>query len=102
MNYEEQLHSLIRNALFEDIGDGDHSTLSCVRPDAIGKAVLKIKEDGILAGVNVAEKIFRSMQPDIIFIRYKEDGDDIQIGQTAFEVEGNLQKLLQCERLVLN
>jgi nicotinate-nucleotide pyrophosphorylase (carboxylating) len=58
MNYEQQLSTLIANALAEDIGDGDHSTLSSISPLANGKAVLKIKEDGVLAGVAVAEKIY--------------------------------------------
>ena len=56
--YENQLHHLIKNALAEDIGDGDHSTLACIDPDTRGKAILKIKDEGILAGINVAEKIF--------------------------------------------
>jgi nicotinate-nucleotide pyrophosphorylase (carboxylating) len=71
---DEQLHHLIKNALAEDIGDGDHSTLSSIDANAKGKAVLKIKEDGILAGVEVAEKIFRFMQPDIVFTTFKKDG----------------------------
>jgi nicotinate-nucleotide pyrophosphorylase (carboxylating) len=67
MNYDEQLSLLIKNALQEDIGDGDHSTLSSIDAAAKGKAVLKIKQDGVLAGMEVAEKIFRYMQPDIVF-----------------------------------
>ena len=59
MNYDEQLDQLIKNALIEDIGDGDHSTLSSIEKGVKGKAVLKIKEDGILAGMLVAEKIYR-------------------------------------------
>ena len=69
MYYNEQLNLLIKNALAEDIGDGDHSTISSIDTTAAGKAVLKIKEDGILAGMEVAEKIFRYMQPDIVFIQ---------------------------------
>ena len=65
MNYNEQLQELIKNALAEDIGDGDHSTLASIDAGAKGKAVLKIKEEGVLAGMIVAEKIFRFMQPDI-------------------------------------
>ena len=98
----EQLNHLIKNALAEDIGDGDHSTLSCIDPKAEGKAVLKIKEDGILAGVGVAEKIFRFMQPDIIFTAFKKDGDPMKFGEIAFEVEAKVHTILQCERLVLN
>ncbi|MES2430645.1 MAG: carboxylating nicotinate-nucleotide diphosphorylase [Bacteroidota bacterium] len=102
MNYEEQLDQLIKNALSEDIGDGDHSTLSSIDDNAKGKAVLKIKEDGILAGVEVAEKIFRYMQPDIIFKSYKKDGDAMKFGEIAFDVEAKVHTILQCERLVLN
>jgi nicotinate-nucleotide pyrophosphorylase (carboxylating) len=102
MNYDEQLMHLIKNALAEDIGDGDHSTLSSISPTAKGKAVLKIKEDGILAGMKVAEKIFRYVQPDIIFTAFKKDGDAMKVGEIAFEVAANVQCILQCERLVLN
>ena len=102
INYEQQLNLLITNALAEDIGDGDHSTLAAILPGTKGKAVLKIKEDGILAGVAVAERIFRIMQPDIIFIRRKEDGDQMKYGEVAFEVEADVHTILQCERLVLN
>ena len=102
MNYDEQLCQLIKNALQEDIGDGDHSTLSSIDATAKGKAVLKIKQDGILAGVTVAEKIFRYMQPDIFFTAYKKDGDTMQFGEIAFDVAANVHTILQCERLVLN
>ena len=102
MNYNDLLQQLIKNALAEDIGDGDHSTLASIDKDARGKAVLKIKEDGILAGVIVAEKIFRYMQPNIIFMPYKKDGETMQYGEIAFEVEANVHTILQTERLVLN
>jgi nicotinate-nucleotide pyrophosphorylase (carboxylating) len=102
MNYEDQLQLLIKNALAEDIGDGDHSTLCCIDANAKGKATLKIKQDGVLAGVTVAEKIFRFMQPDIIFTPYKKDGDTMQFGETAFDVQADVHTILQCERLVLN
>ncbi len=58
-NFDDQLEHLVRNALQEDIGDGDHTTLSCIPPDAMGKAVLHIKQDGILAGMEIAEKILK-------------------------------------------
>ncbi len=102
MNYNEQLELLIKNALQEDIGDGDHSTLCCIDAGVNGKAVLKIKQDGILAGMEVAEKIFRYMQPDIVFNEYKKDGDAMQNGEVAFDVEAKVHIILQCERLVLN
>ena len=102
MDYNDQLNLLIKNALAEDIGDGDHSTLSSIDATAQGKAVLKIKEDGILAGMEVAGKIFRYMQPDIVFTAFKKDGDAMQYSETAFEVMAKVHTILQCERLVLN
>lgn len=102
IKYEEQLTFLIKNALAEDIGDGDHSTLSSIPTGAKGKAVLKIKEQGILAGVSVAEQIFRFMQPDIIFKINKMDGESMEYGEMAFQVDADVHTILQCERLVLN
>lgn len=100
--YEQRLSLLIQEALQEDIGDGDHSAKSCIPPDAMGKAVLKIKEDGILAGVKVAERIFKQVEPDISFTYFKDDGEVMRVNETAFEVEGSVHTILQCERLVLN
>lgn len=102
MSYEDQLLHLIKNAFAEDIGDGDHSTLATIDADAQGKAVLKIKEAGLLAGMEVAEKIFRYLQPDIVFTAFKKDGDAMQNGENAFEVEAPVRTILQAERLVLN
>ena len=102
MNYNEQLDQLIKNALKEDIGDGDHSTLSCIDKGARGKAVLKIKEAGILAGVEIAKKIFGFLQNDIVFDQHKKDGEAMQPGEIAFGVEGDVHTILACERLVLN
>jgi len=102
MTYDEQLHQLIKNALAEDIGDGDHSTLSSIDAPIAGQAVLKIKEDGILAGVSVAQKIFQYMQPDAAFNIIKTDGEQMKYGDVAFEVFAKVHTILQCERLVLN
>jgi nicotinate-nucleotide pyrophosphorylase (carboxylating) len=102
MNYEQQLHQLITSALAEDIGPGDYSTLSSISDAANGKAILKIKEEGIIAGVNVAEKIFTQMQPSAVFTAFKKDGDAMQYGEIAFEVTAKVHTILQCERLVLN
>jgi nicotinate-nucleotide pyrophosphorylase (carboxylating) len=101
-DFDEHLFVLIESALKEDIGDGDHSTLSCIPPTAIGIAELKIKEDGILAGVAVAEKIFRFKSPECNFTVLKKDGDPMKSGEKAFEVKAPVQLILQCERLVLN
>ena len=101
-DYENQLHYLIKNALAEDIGDGDHSALACIDPGARGKALLKIKDKGILAGVSVAEKIFTYVDKSSDIKKFKKDGDAIEPGETAFEVEAKIHTILTCERLVLN
>ena len=101
-SFDEQLRHLVTEALQEDIGDGDHSTLSCIPPGKKGKAILKIKQDGIIAGIEVAEKIFRIAEPTVVFNRYKKDGELMQTGELAFEVEASVYTILTCERLVLN
>ena len=102
MSFDEQLHHLVDEALKEDIGDGDHSTLSSIAADAKGKAVLKIKQDGVLAGMQVAEKIFKYKEPASFFTSFKKDGEIMKYGEKAFEVEALVHTILQCERLVLN
>jgi len=99
---ENRLEHLIKEALLEDIGTGDHSTLSCIPVNKKGKAVLKIKQDGILAGVRVAKEIFLQEEKDIVFQQYKRDGDSMKAGDIAFEVEADIHTILKCERLVLN
>ena len=101
-NFKEVLRTLVDNALNEDLGDGDHSTLSCISADAKGKAVLKIKEDGVLAGVDVAREIFFYKEPSSIFVAFKKDGEEMKNGETAFEVTASVYTILKCERLVLN
>ena len=100
--YEIALNNLIKNALTEDIGDGDHSTLSTIKKEVDGTAVLKIKQDGVLAGMHVAESIFRFVQQDIVFTPFKKDGDAMKYGEIAFEVSAKVHTILTCERLVLN
>ena len=102
MSYDQQLSQFITNALAEDIGDGDHSTLSCIDADAKGRAILKIKEPGILAGVDVAEKIFNSVESSSHLKKIKNDGEAMQYGEIAFEVKAKIYTILTCERLVLN
>jgi nicotinate-nucleotide pyrophosphorylase (carboxylating) len=102
MSFDEQLNILVKAALKEDIGDGDHSTLSCIPAGARGKAILKIKQDGILAGMAVAEKIFNMQDASSVFTAFKKDGDDMKLGETAFEVESSIHTILNIERLVLN
>ncbi|MGN6416672.1 MAG: carboxylating nicotinate-nucleotide diphosphorylase, partial [Pseudobacter sp.] len=102
LSFNEQLDILIKAALQEDIGDGDHSTLSSIPAETRGMAVLKIKQDGILAGMEIAEKIFRYKEPSVQFKAFKKDGDNMKAGETAFEVSASVYTILQCERLVLN
>jgi nicotinate-nucleotide pyrophosphorylase (carboxylating) len=101
-SFKEQLHSLIISALAEDIGDGDHTTLSCIPADARGKAILKVKQEGILAGIEVAKEIFQFVEADTRFTPFMNDGDKMQAGEIAFEVEALVHTILKCERLVLN
>jgi nicotinate-nucleotide pyrophosphorylase (carboxylating) len=93
---------LIDNALREDIGDGDHSTLSCVPESAIGKAQLLIKEDGILAGIELAEIIFKRFDPSLQIEIFLKDGSAVKSGDIAFIVSGSSRSILTTERLVLN
>jgi nicotinate-nucleotide pyrophosphorylase (carboxylating) len=102
IDFSEQLHQLIDNALKEDVGDGDHSTLSCIPADAKGKAVLKVKQDGILAGSEIAHEIFLYKEPSSIFTASKKDGDEMTAGEIAFEVQASIHTILKCERLLLN
>jgi nicotinate-nucleotide pyrophosphorylase (carboxylating) len=100
--FDQQLQHLVTEALNEDVGDGDHSTLCCIPSDSLGKAVLKIKQEGILAGMQVAEKIFNIAEPGIKFTAFKRDADSMEPGEKAFEVEATIHTILKCERLVLN
>src|SRR5215211_5870770 len=102
IDFDARLYKLVDAALQEDVGDGDHSTLSCIPADVKGKAVLKIKQEGVLAGVSVAEKIFKYKKPAANFIRHKNDGEEMKAGDVAFEVETYVHTILQLERLVLN
>ncbi len=89
-------------ALEEDIKDGDHSTLASISPQAKGTAVLKIKEDGIIAGIDLAQDIFHHLEPGAEFVLHKRDGDKVERGETAFEVSAKVHTILQAERLALN
>jgi len=100
--FQEKLEHLIREALQEDIGSGDHSTRSCIDPSARGKAVLKVKQEGVLAGLQVAEKILKFKEPDSLVTFFMNDGADMKPGDIAFEVEALEHTILQCERLLLN
>lgn len=99
---EQLIDELIDLAFAEDIGDGDHTTLCCIPDTAMGKSRLLIKEPGILAGVEIARKIFHRIDPDLKMTVYIEDGTAVKPGDVAFVVEGRVQSLLQTERLMLN
>ena len=101
-NFDERLQALIQAALAEDLGEGDQSTLAVIPADVRGRAVLKIKQDGILAGVEVAEKIFRFYESGVVFQVLKKDGELMKSGDVAFHVEASVHTILICERLVLN
>jgi nicotinate-nucleotide pyrophosphorylase (carboxylating) len=96
------IYEIIDNALREDIGDGDHSSLACVPENATGKATLFVKDDGILAGVELAEMIFNRYDPNLKMEILIQDGAVVKKGDIAFHVEGSSRSILATERLVLN
>jgi nicotinate-nucleotide pyrophosphorylase (carboxylating) len=96
------LTSFIESALKEDVGSGDHSTLSCIDTNKKGKAILHVKESGVLAGVEVARQIFQHLEPDVTFKQNITDGTHIQTGDQVFEVKAHIHTILKAERLVLN
>lgn len=99
---DKLLKNYIQNAIQEDIGDGDHSSLSCIPSDATGKAQLLIKEEGILAGIEIAKKIFDTIDSSLKFEQFLFDGNEVNKGDRAFIIDGNIQSILKSERLVLN
>ena len=98
----DNLDELIKLWFAEDIGDGDHTTLSSIPADAMGKQQLIIKEEGIVAGIEVAKRVFAAFDPELKMTQYLHDGDRVKPGDVAFVVEGRVQSLLQTERLMLN
>lgn len=102
MSLNDQLDDLIKYWFAEDIGDGDHTSLSCIPETAMGKSRLIIKETGVLAGVEIAKRIFAAFDPELKMTQYLNDGDEVKPGDIAFDVEGKVLSLLQTERLMLN
>ena len=92
----------IKHWLAEDIGDGDHTTLCCIPADAIGRSRLIVKDTGIIAGIEVAKKVFEIFDKELRITQYMHDGDEVKPKDIAFEVEGKVRSLLQTERLMLN
>ena len=100
--FEKEIELIIKNAIREDVGDGDHSSLACIPENATGKAKLLVKDEGILAGVDFAKRVFACVDPEMnLDVRIK-DGKPIKKGDIAFYVEGSSQSILKAERLVLN
>ena len=99
---DQLIDELITLAFAEDIGDGDHTTLCCIPSTEMGKSRLIIKESGVLAGVEMAQRIFKHFDPDMRMDIFICDGAEVKKGDIAFTVEGRVQSLLQTERLVLN
>lgn len=102
MEVENLINSLLELAFAEDIGDGDHTTLCSIPASEVGSSKLLIKEEGILAGVNVAKDVFYKFDPELKVEVFIEDGAQVKPGDVAFVVTGKVQSLLQTERLVLN
>ncbi|GAK94146.1 quinolinate phosphoribosyltransferase [Nonlabens ulvanivorans] len=100
--FKEEIKRIITNALREDVGDGDHSSLSCIPDTAMGKARLLVKDDGILAGVEFAKAVFHEVDPDLKIDVKIEDGSPVKYGDEAFYVTGSSQSILKAERLALN
>ena len=96
------IDQLIRLAFAEDIGDGDHTTLSSIPESAMGKSQLIVKEDGVIAGIEVALRIFNHFDPTLKVTVFINDGAEVKVGDIAFVVEGKVRSILQTERLVLN
>ena len=99
---DELIDALLDLAFAEDIGDGDVTTLCCIPEDETGRQHLLVKEDGILAGVEIARRVFRKFDPELKMTVYINDGTPVKKGDIAFVVEGKVRSLLQTERLMLN
>ena len=100
--FQKELALIISNAIREDVGDGDHSSLACIPETAQGKAKLLVKDQGIIAGVEFAKMIFNYVDKDMIVETFINDGDAVKYGDIVFHVSGSSQSILKAERLVLN
>ena len=100
--FNKEIKIIIANAIREDVGDGDHSSLACIPSTAIGKAKLLVKDEGIIAGVAFAKQVFAYIDKDLIVETLIEDGSKVSYGDIVFYVEGTSQSILKAERLVLN
>ncbi|MFV9484754.1 carboxylating nicotinate-nucleotide diphosphorylase [Christiangramia sp. ASW11-125] len=100
--FEKEIDLIIEKAIREDVGDGDHSSLACIPKSAKGKAKLLVKDQGLIAGVKFAEKVFHHVDPELSIDLRIQDRQKISKGDIAFYVEGSSQSILKAERLVLN
>ena len=100
--FNKEIELIIANAVREDVGDGDHSSLACIPFDAHGKAKLLVKDDGIIAGVAFAKRVFEYIDKDLKVEILIDDGAEVNYGDIVFYVEGSSQSILKAERLVLN
>ncbi len=100
--FKTEIELIIANAIREDVGDGDHTSLSCIPDTAIGKAKLLVKDDGIIAGVEFAKEVFKYVDADLQVETLIEDGSAVNYGDIVFYVQGRSQSILMAERLVLN
>ena len=100
--FKNEVQLIIANAVREDVGDGDYSSLACIPSDAVGKAKLLIKDNGVIAGVNFAKQVFHYVDPNLRIETLINDGEQVKFGDIAFYVEGSKQSILKAERIVLN
>lgn len=100
--FKTEIELIIANAIREDVGDGDHTSLSCIPDTAIGKAKLLVKDDGVIAGVEFAKEVFKYVDADLKIETLIEDGSAVNYGDIVFYVQGKSQSILMAERLVLN
>ncbi|WP_318639826.1 carboxylating nicotinate-nucleotide diphosphorylase [Flavobacterium ardleyense] len=100
--FDHELDLIIANGIREDVGDGDHSSLACIPADARGKAKLLVKDEGIIAGVNFAERLIKYVDGDLKMEKFIEDGSPVKYGDVVFHLEGKSQSILKAERLLLN
>ncbi len=100
--FHKEIELIIANAIREDVGDGDHSSLACIPPDAIGKAKLLVKDEGIIAGVEFAKQVFQYVDKNMNVETLIQDGSEVRYGDIVFYAEGASQSILKAERLVLN
>ena len=100
--FDKEIELIIANAIREDVGDGDHSSLACIPASAEGKAKLLVKDEGIIAGVEFAKKVFHYVDPNMKIETLIEDGSHVKYGDIVFYVTGASQSILKAERLVLN